>query len=307
VEICRAGERSAGAVAMIRSMTGFGRGETSFGDGRLSVEVRSVNSRHLDVRVRSGRELAAFERAVRAGVARHFVRGAVDVSLRYTSGSAGESRVEIDLPVARQYAAAATLLAREAQLTAPDSAVAILTLPGVVRVKEIEIEVEEAAPALEGALEQACTEAVAMRQREGEELARELRQRSAALAGVLSEIEARAEEVREGLRQRLQKRLSALAPEVGVDPWRLEQEVVLYAERMDVTEETVRFRSHLAQFHETLETPGGVGRKLEFLLQELGREANTIASKASDAPINHRVVELKTELEKLREQVLNVE
>jgi uncharacterized protein (TIGR00255 family) len=291
----------------VNSMTGFGRGEATFGPGRVSVEVRTVNSRHLDVRVRAGRELAAFERTVRTAVARHFVRGSVDVSLRYAAGPGGESRVEIDLNVARQYAAAASQLARDEQLTQPFSPVDLLSLPGVARVKELEIEAEEAAPALEGALEQACAEAVAMRQREGEALARELQQRSSALAAVLSEIEARAEEVRDGLRQRLQKRLAALAPELGLDPWRVEQEVVLHAERLDVTEETVRFRSHLEQFHETLKTPGGVGRKLEFLLQELGREANTIASKASDAPINHRAVELKTELEKLREQVLNVE
>ena len=291
----------------VTSMTGFGRGEAVFGDGRLSVEVRTVNSRHLDVRVRAGRELASFERTVRSVVARHFVRGSVDVSLRYASGPGGESRVEIDLGVARQYAAAARELASEAGLTAAFPAVALLSLPGVARVKEVEIEPEEALPVLEVALEQACAEAVAMRQREGEALARELQQRSAALASVLSEIEARAEEVHEGLRQRLNKRLAALAPELGLDPWRVEQEVVLHAERQDVTEETVRFRSHLAQFHETLRTPGGVGRKLEFLLQELGREANTISSKASDAPINHRVVELKTELEKIREQVLNVE
>jgi uncharacterized protein (TIGR00255 family) len=291
----------------IQSMTGFGRGEAAFGEGRLAVEVRTVNSRHLDVRVRASRELAAFERTVRTGVARHFVRGAVDVSLRYAGPVGSESRVEIDLNVARQYTEAAQQLAREAGLTPSFPAVALLSLPGVARVKELEIEAEQAGPALEAALEHACAEAVAMRQREGEALARELQQRSAALAAVLSEIEARAEEVREGLRQRLQKRLAALAPELGLDPWRVEQEVVLHAERQDVTEETVRFRSHLAQFHETLKTPGGVGRKLEFLLQELGREANTIASKASDAPINHRVVELKTELEKLREQVLNVE
>ena len=290
----------------IHSMTGFGRGEVAFGEGRLSVEVRTVNSRHLDVRVRSGRELAAFERVVRAGVAKHFVRGAVDVNLRYAGAPGGESRVEIDLGVARQYVKAARELAAEG-VTPEFPAVALLSLPGVSRVKELELEPEAAAPVLEAALEQACAAAVAMRQREGEALARELQQRSKALATVLSEIEARAEEVREGLRQRLQKRLAALAPELGLDPWRLEQEVVLHAERLDVTEETVRFRSHLAQFHETLRTPGGVGRKLEFLLQELGREANTIASKASDAPINHRVVELKTELEKLREQVLNVE
>src|SRR5262245_14149002 len=133
-------------------MTGFGRGEVAFGEGRLSVEVRTVNSRHLDVRVRSGRELAAFERTVRAGVAKHFVRGAVDVNLRYAGAPGGESRVEIDLGVARQYVKAARDLAAEG-VTPEFPAVALLSLPGVSRVKELEFEPEAAAPALETALE----------------------------------------------------------------------------------------------------------------------------------------------------------
>src|SRR5262245_56515508 len=136
-------------------MTGFGRGEASFGPGRLSVEVRTVNSRHLDVRVRASRELAAFERVVRTAVARHFVRGAVDVNLRYAGAPGSESRVEIDLNVARQYAEAAQQLAREARLTDAFPAVALLSLPGVARVKELEIETDEATPAVEAALEQA--------------------------------------------------------------------------------------------------------------------------------------------------------
>ena len=124
---------------------------------------------------------------------------------------------------------------------------------------------------------------------------------------LLTQIEARAEEIQVALRDRLTKRIAALAPELELDPRRLDQEVVLYADRMDVTEETVRLRSHLDQFRETLKSDGPVGRKLEFLLQEMGREANTIGSKASDAETSRSAVELKTELEKIREQVLNLE
>jgi len=292
---------------MIRSMTGFGRAEGSFEGGSLSVEVRSVNGRHCDVRVRAPRELTSLEARVRAAVASHFSRGSVDLSIRWTSPRSTQGRVEIDLETATSYAEAAREIARRSQLAQPVSAEALLSLPGVVRLREPELDEDAIAAVLDQCVEAASAETVAMRLREGEALARELQVRSAALAELLGAIEMRADEIRGGLRARLEKRLAALAPDVNLDSGRLEQEVVLYVDRMDVTEETVRFRSHLAQFHETLGLEGPVGRRLEFILQELTRETNTIGSKASDAAIAGLVVELKTELEKLREQVLNVE
>ena len=288
-------------------MTGFGRGETSLGGVALSVEIRSVNARHCDVRVRSPRELASLESQVRTQVAGRFARGTLDVSIRFGSPRGGESRIEIDLETARGYVQAARTLAQETGLAEPLSVEALLAMPGVAKAREQEIDEEQAAPALKAAVDAACDETLAMRAREGQALERELRARSAALAGILSEIESRADEVVQGLRARLEKRIAALAPELALTPGRIEQEVVIYADRMDVTEEVVRFRSHLEQFHETLALQGPAGRKLEFILQELSRETNTIGSKAADAPIAKRVVELKTELEKLREQVLNVE
>jgi len=292
---------------MIRSMTGFGRAEGSFEGGGLSVEIRTVNGRHCDVRVRAPRELSSLEAQARGHAARHFSRGSIDVSIRWSSPRATQGRVEIDLETAQSYAEAAREIAVRTQLCEPVSAVALLSLPGVARLREPELDEEAVASVLEQCIEQASRETVAMRQREGELLAQELQARSAALAESLAAIEVRADEVRGALRARLEKRLAGLAPEVQVDSGRLEQEVVLYVDRMDVTEETVRFRSHLAQFHETLGLEGPVGRRLEFILQELTRETNTIGSKASDAPMAALVVELKTELEKLREQVLNVE
>jgi uncharacterized protein (TIGR00255 family) len=146
-----------------------------------------------------------------------------------------------------------------------------------------------------------------MRAREGATLERELRARLGEVAERLGRIEARAEEALAGQRERLAKRLAALAPTLEIDPARLEQEALLYVERMDITEELVRLRSHCQQFLEALDSGGPTGRKLEFLLQELGREANTAGSKAADAAIAREVVELKLDLEKLREQVSNVE
>ena len=288
-------------------MTGFGRGESELGALRLEAEVRCVNSRHLDLRVRLPRDLSALEPRVRALASECFARGQVEISVRLARPAEPESEVAIDVEAAARYAEAARALRERLGLAADIELSALLALPGVARLREPEIGGETAAAAVERAVRAACAEAAAMRAREGEALERELRSRLGQSERRIHEIEARAGEVQRGLRERLEKRLAALAPDLELDAGRLEQEVVVYVDRMDVTEETVRWRSHADQFRETLGSEGPVGRKLEFLLQEFGRETNTIGSKALDAPIARVVVELKTELEKIREQVLNVE
>lgn len=292
---------------MIRSMTGFGRFETPLETAGVAVEVRSVNSRHLDVRVRLPRGLQSLEPGLRELASRAFSRGQVDVSVRPLAAAAPDIEVEIDLEVARRYAEAARTLQTDQELAGGLTASALLSLPGVSRSREMEIDAGLIDQVLRRAVEGACNAVLEMRAREGRALERELRERLSTAEALVTQIERRAEEARGGLRERLEKRIAALAPELEVDPGRLEQEIVLYADRMDVTEETVRSRSHLAQFRETLEVDGPVGRKLEFILQEMSRETNTIGAKAADAALTRCVVELKTELEKLREQVLNVE
>jgi len=287
-----------------RSMTGFGRAE---GPDGLAAEVRSVNSRHLEVRPRLPRELAALESEVRAVAARHFERGQVEIAVRLPREGAFAARLEIDLEAARSYARAAKELAHDLARPEELEVAALLALPGVSRMREPELETESLAPLVLAAIERACAAAVEMRTREGESLERELRGRLARIEALLEAVEARVELARAGVRERLEKRLAALAPALETDPARLEQEIVLQIDRMDVTEETVRLRSHLDQFRETLDAPGAVGRKLEFVLQEMGRETNTIGSKSADTELSRAVVALKTEQEKLREQILNVE
>lgn len=288
-------------------MTGFGRGEASVADGCVTAEVRTVNSRHLDVRARMPRDLAPIEPAVRAAVRRFLGRGQVDVAVKLPVEVLGEPEVSVNEAGARRYVEAARRLARELDLDPTLSVAAVLELPGVVRLEDASASVEQLEAPIVAAVEAACAAAAAMRAREGEALGRDLRGRIGRLEELLAGIEARAEDVAHGVRDRLRRRLEQLAPQLEIDPARLDQEVVYYADRMNVTEETVRFRSHLAQFRATLEADGPVGRRLEFLLQEIGREANTIGSKSNDAPIGAEVVEIKAELEKLREQVLNVE
>ncbi len=291
----------------LRSMTGFGRGTAELGSTEVSAEVRCVNGRHLELRVRLPRELQTLEPLLREVAAPHFQRGQVEITIRIPAQGLAAPAVEIDLEAATRYLQAAEQLRSELDLGEPLSVSTLMRLPGVARLGDPRVESEALQAVLVEAVEGACRAAQQMRSREGEALAAELESRLGALEAQVGEIEARSDEVSAALRERLEKRLAAIAPQLELEPGRLEQEAVIYVDRMDVTEEIVRLRSHLAQFRETLKEPGAVGRKLEFLLQEMGREVNTIGSKASDVPVTRNVVALKTGFEKLREQVLNVE
>jgi len=289
-------------------MTGFGRATFNLGEIGFEVEVRSVNHRHLDVRVRLPRLLAASEYSVRARVQQRLSRGKVDLTVVHPGSGAPPQRLEIDMAVAEQYTRAAEGLAA---LPGTLDVATVLALPGVARFVEPELPAAALERALEGAVDTALDALEGMRATEGAVLYRDLSERSARVASLAESLEGRADVVQESIRARLHKRAQHLELETGLmDEARLHQEIVLAADRLDVTEEIVRLRSHVEQFRTVLESggPGApVGRQLEFLLQEFGREANTIGSKGSDAPIAHEVVELKTELERIREQVLNVE
>ncbi len=295
---------------MIRSMTGFGRVEFDVEGTGFAAEVRTVNHRHLDVSARLPRMASAFELPARKAVQSRFGRGKVDVSVQLAPGQAIATEVEIDEAVAQRYVAFAEELAERRGTSAELPVAALLGLPGVARSVEHALSPEALEAALLAAVVEASEQAARMRAREGEALDAELRQRLETVSRIVAEIEPRAGEVVAAARERLRKRAEQLRDETGVlDEARLHQEVVLAADRLDVTEEIVRLRSHVSQFLEVL---GGddaepVGRRLDFLLQEMGREANTIGSKASDAALAHRVVDLKTELERIREQVQNVE
>jgi len=296
---------------VIRSMTGYGQAAFQVDGAHFEVEVRSVNHRHLDVKVRLPRGLAGFESELRARVAERLARGKVDLTVRTLSGALAADDIEIDLETAARYLAAARTLRAEHGVGGELDVASLLALPGVARVVERELGEERVRDALAGAAGAALDALVAMREAEGAALERELRGRLARLEELVGAIEGRADEVQRAVRDRLRKRAEQLREETGLlDEARLHQEVVWAADRLDVTEECVRLRSHVAQFHRLLDDAGPgrpAGRQLDFLLQEMGREANTIGSKSADAPIAHQVVELKSELERIREQVQNVE
>jgi uncharacterized protein (TIGR00255 family) len=288
-------------------MTGYGRAEVPCEGGRLGAEVRAVNARHLELRARLPRELAPLETAVRAAASRHFARGQVEVSLRLPAGLGGGADVAVNVAAARAYRDAVARLRAELGVGGELSAAELLALPGVVQLAEAASDPRALESVVLAAVEAACRDADAMRAREGEALARDLHARVARIERVVAGLEAQAEAVSRGLRERLRRRLEKLAPELELDPARFEQEVVYHVDKSDVTEEIVRLRAHLEAFRAALAGEGAVGRRLEFLLQELGREANTLGSKAAEAALAAQAVEIKTELERIREQVQNVE
>ncbi len=298
---------------MIYSMTAFGRASREIEGLGLEVEVRSVNHRHLDLRVRLPRVLMDREAEIKKRIQGVLSRGKVDVTVNLTM-SVAATTVEIDKEIAAQYVEASRVLRERHSLGALGETLdvaALLALPGVTRVVETEIDPEILVGPLRDAIEEAIEALIAMRAVEGESLSIEIEGRLARVAELADAFEGRAGEVLAVAKQRLHKRAEQIKREVGLlDEARLHQEIVIAADRLDITEELVRLKSHVAQFRETLESADRgepVGRRLDFLLQELGRETNTVGSKANDAPLAQDVVELKTELERIREQVQNVE
>ncbi len=296
---------------MIRRLTGYGRCGFGVQDVRFEVEVRSVNHRFLDARIRLPKPLMQHESEVRAAIQRRFERGKVDLTVASPGGETKLTRLEIDLAAAGQYLRAAAALREAEGLGGELDVASVLSLPGVARFSEPELPAEELREELFESVEAALEALDGMRAAEGAALERDLLARLERVVSLTDSLEQRSGLVQETVRERLRKRAQQLEQEVGlIDPSRLHQEIVIAADRLDVNEELVRLRSHVEQFRGILAGAGPrspVGRRLDFLLQEFGREANTIGSKGVDAPIAHQVVELKSEIERMREQVQNVE
>jgi len=296
---------------VIRSMTGFGRAQFEVNGLAFDVEVRSVNHRYLDARVRLPRLLAGFEADLRARIQARISRGKLDASVVSPGGAAAGQRLAIDLEAAAAYLRAAAELRQRHGVGGELRAQELLALPGVARFVEPEVTPEALREALFGGVDRALDALDAMRVAEGRALERDLAARVARVEEIAGSLATRAEALQRAVRERLRRRAEQLRQETGLlDDARLHQEVVIFADRMDVAEEIVRLRSHVDQFRAITgeaDAAHPVGRRLDFLLQEFSREANTIGSKAADAPLAHEIVELKTEIERLREQVQNVE
>jgi uncharacterized protein (TIGR00255 family) len=292
---------------MIKSMTGYGKGEAASERGRFTVEIRSVNHRYGEVSVRMPRGFLSLEQEAKRAVSAVLKRGKIDVSIQWEENVGVERIPSIDSVVAGGYHAAFTGLARDLGISADVPLSLIIAQKGVLKESGAEIDEAEFLPQLVTAVQTAVGTIDSMRAREGDALADDLLARRRQVAEWAEQVGRRAPLVSVEYRQKLKLRLDQLLEGVEMDPARLAQEVALMADRCDVTEELVRLSSHFAQFDEALRLSEPVGRKLDFLMQEMNREVNTIGSKSSDAEITNLVIRIKAEMEKMREQVQNVE
>lgn len=292
---------------MLHSMTGYGRGETQAGNVTLSVEIRTVNHRYADITVKLPRSLMALENELRKVAGQSLRRGKIDIFVNF--GQDGESAVApvLNRPLAEAYNELFTHLRNELGLSGGVTLELLAAQKNVIEVREAEAAPEVLRDCLLQALARAVDQLLAMRRSEGAATAADLRERLAQLDRLLVEVEGRAPMIPREWQAKLLERLTRLQQGVEWDPQRVAQEVAVYADRCDISEELVRFRSHLVQFRALFDDPEPVGRRMDFLVQELNREANTMGSKSNDADLTRSVVAIKAELEKIREQVQNIE
>jgi uncharacterized protein (TIGR00255 family) len=297
---------SARWVVPMRSMTGFGIGYATFGAGRLCLEVKSLNHRYLDVRVKVPAELGDYAFFLEHLARSRLARGRFDIQLRAEGQTSPPPRLDVDRvrSLYRQLSA----LRDELTPTTDIPLSALLSLPSMY-IESDECQADRARRAIEEAFNDAKTRLEEMRAREGAQLAKALSELLTRATKFLAQCTERARESVQMHRNRLRERIARLAddPNIVVEPARLEQEVALIADRSDVTEELARLESHFTQFRQLIATEEPSGRRMDFLLQEIGRETNTLGAKSQDAILSHLVVELKAESERMREQVQNVE
>ncbi len=292
---------------MIKSMTGFGRGESEAEGRHIEVEVKAFNHRYCDVVPHLPRTLSVLETRVRNLIRERFSRGRIEVSAQFDDASDAGQKLELDLPLAKEYYSALKTLQESLGIPGEVRLETLTAFREIFARKEVERDLEKEWALLLPALEAALNGLEEMRTQEGIALEKDFSQRLTLVGNMLAEIEQKSPAVLQASRDRLAERVQELSGGVEIDPARLAQEVAFLAERSDITEELVRARSHLARFRAILSQSEPAGRKLDFLLQEMNREVNTIGSKANDAGIAHVVVGIKSELEKLREQVQNIE
>ena len=291
----------------MRSMTGYGRGETDHNGTKFSVELNSVNRKQSDIVVNLPRDLAELEPRIRQTINESISRGRTNVVVSYHNGSSKSRKLALDVDLARSYHDAMRALQKDLDAPGEITIGAILQAPGVMRTPEEAIDSSAAWPAIERALRAALAELIKMREREGKHLAKDLIRRLKGMRKQIKEIRALHPDVVKKYRAALLERIQKAGLPLPIDDERLAKEITFFADRADVSEELTRVESHLAQFAHHLRRHEPVGRTLEFITQEIFRELNTLGAKANDAAISQRVVLCKAELEKIREQIQNLE
>ena len=292
---------------MIKSMTGYGGAKGSVEGLDISIELKSVNNRYLDTSVRLPRSFLFAEDGIKAAVQRHISRGKVDVFVSIDSSAAGDMTVKINQPLLKGYIEAVNSIANEYGLPNDMTAMSVCRFPDVLSVEKKDMDAEAITSGIIAIAEQALEDFDSMRLREGEKLRDDVLSKLGTIESLVSVVEQESPKTLADYSARLESKMAEVLGSAGIDENRILAEAAIFADRIAVDEETVRLRSHMSQLKTMISGNSPTGRKIDFLIQEFNREANTIGSKCQNSHIAHVVVDLKSEIEKIREQIQNIE
>jgi uncharacterized protein (TIGR00255 family) len=294
-------------IQVIKSMTGFGKGESKFRNGKITVEIKTVNHKFFDATLKLPTSIATLEDSIKEVLQKKIKRGKVNLNLVYDGTLPREDKVTIDEKIAKNYYAAITALKKHLNLKDEITAREIVALPGVVNYDSQGENLSKFWPKIKIALDSSIDKLVISREKEGNALYKDLAGRAKKIDRMLAVIKSRSYLNIKEYRKKFAEKIKTLTGDSDIDARRLEMEVAIFAKNSDISEEITRLKNHLENFKKTIGENGEVGKKLDFIAQELHREINTIGSKASDFKISKNAIEIKSEIEKIREQAKNIE
>ncbi len=292
---------------MIKSMTGFGRSEIVKGNRKISVEIKSVNHRYLEAGIKMPKKLNVFESRMRDLLKKYATRGKIDIFINYEDDSESQVNLKFNQNIADEYMAIFNNMSEKYNLKNDMTVGGLARFPEVITMDEVQEDEEELWHFIEEAMKAAFEQFVNTRILEGENLKKDLLGKLDHMEELVAFVEKRSPEIMKEYRSKLESKVKELLGDTTIDESRIATEVIIYADKICVDEETVRLRSHIEHARKCLNEDGGIGRKMDFIAQEMNREANTTLSKANDIEISNAAIDLKTEIEKVREQIQNIE
>ena len=292
---------------MIKSMTGFGRSEIVKGNRKISVEIKSVNHRYLEAGIKMPKKLIVFESRMRDLLKKYATRGKIDIFINYEDDSESQVNLKFNQNIADEYMAIFNNMSEKYNLKNDMTVGGLARFPEVITMDEVQEDEEELWHFIEEAMKAALEQFVNTRILEGENLKKDLLGKLDHMEELVAFVEKRSPEIMKEYRSKLESKVKELLGDTTIDESRIATEVIIYADKICVDEETVRLRSHIEHARKCLNEDGGIGRKMDFIAQEMNREANTTLSKANDIEISNAAIDLKTEIEKVREQIQNIE
>lgn len=292
---------------MIKSMTGFGRSEIVKGNRKISVEIKSVNHRYLEAGIKMPKKLNVFESRMRDLLKKYATRGKIDIFINYEDDSESQVNLKFNQNIADEYMAIFNNMSEKYNLKNDMTVGGLARFPEVITMDEVQEDEEELWHFIEEAMKAALEQFVNTRILEGENLKKDLLGKLDHMEELVAFVEKRRPEIMKEYRSKLESKVKELLGDTTIDESRIATEVIIYADKICVDEETVRLRSHIEHARKCLNEDGGIGRKMDFIAQEMNREANTTLSKANDIEISNAAIDLKTEIEKVREQIQNIE